>query len=537
MKKRSLLAIFSAVTLLAGCSAGNGAAGDSASPSMAESAENGVSARSDGSSSDISAAGAVSSAVSTAAATEAAVVSGEYSGGSESSRDIGISSSHADSPYDGTEVSESAGEPADDALTSVADISEMSKSSDSVADEGGYTGRDIGGSDKSLDGYFGDDIEMGFADIAAEADMDYGAVEISPSESPDGCDIIIDDPGYYPEAAAGLLTGGEWNDNEHWDFWQSLYNSPNYNVDWHEYASNWRFGADHRLAVTVEDGNGQLISGARVSLEDSVSVTDNKGMAYFFYSDNLQHGEYTLTVEYDGYTRTEQAELSGADTEMTVTLETAAEKQGTKSLDLMIMCDTTGSMGDELNYLKAELEDVVTRIRQDNANIPTRISVNFYRDNGDEYVVREFPFTTDLNAAVDAIAEQWPDGGGDYPEAVNKAMESAVSGHDWAEDSVKVMFLVLDAPPHDDVPTIDEVVKYTKMAAEKGIRIVPVAASGIDKSTEYLLRTMAFVTNGTYVFLTDDSGIGGSHIEPTIGSYDVEKLNDMMVRIVGEYIQ
>ena len=69
-----------------------------------------------------------------------------------------------------------------------------------------------------------------------------------------------------------------------------------------------------------------------------------------------------------------------------------------------------------------------------------------------------------------------------------------------------------------------------------GIRIVPIASSGIDKSTEYLLRTMAFTTGGTYTFLTDDSGIGGEHIEPTIGAYNVEKLNDMMVRIVNSYL-
>ncbi|MBQ4165009.1 MAG: hypothetical protein IJD85_01645, partial [Oscillospiraceae bacterium] len=70
-----------------------------------------------------------------------------------------------------------------------------------------------------------------------------------------------------------------------------------------------------------------------------------------------------------------------------------------------------------------------------------------------------------------------------------------------------------------------------------GIRIIPVASSGIDKTTEYLLRTMAFRTGGTYTFLTDDSGIGGGHIEPTIGDYEVEKLNDLMVRVIGEYLQ
>lgn len=111
-----------------------------------------------------------------------------------------------------------------------------------------------------------------------------------------------------------------------------------------------------------------------------------------------------------------------------------------------------------------------------------------------------------------------------------------MDSHDWDADSVKVMFLVLDAPPHEDTQIIDEVVKHVRDAAEKGIRIVPVAASGVDKSCEYLLRSMAFMTGGTYTFLTDDSGIGYAHTEPTIGSYSVEKLNDMMVRIAGDYL-
>ena len=75
-----------------------------------------------------------------------------------------------------------------------------------------------------------------------------------------------------------------------------------------------------------------------------------------------------------------------------------------------------------------------------------------------------------------------------------------------------------------------------RTAAQKGIRIVPVAASGVDKSCEFLLRSMAFMTGGTYAFLTDDSGIGYGHTEPTVGSYEVEKLNDMMVRICNKYL-
>jgi methylmalonyl-CoA mutase N-terminal domain/subunit len=48
---------------------------------------------------------------------------------------------------------------------------------------------------------------------------------------------------------------------------------------------------------------------------------------------------------------------------------------------------------------------------------------------------------------------------------------------------------------------------------------------------------MAIATGGTYVFLTDHSGVGNSHIEPTIGSYQVEHLNDLLVQIASRYIR
>ena len=64
----------------------------------------------------------------------------------------------------------------------------------------------------------------------------------------------------------------------------------------------------------------------------------------------------------------------------------------------------------------------------------------------------------------------------------------------------------------------------------------PVAASGVDKPTEFLFRAMAAMTGGKYVFLTDDSGVGNSHEEPDITGYTVEKLNDLMVREIRSYV-
>lgn len=364
---------------------------------------------------------------------------------------------------------------------------------------------------------------------------DTAAEDVADSAFYDGC--VVD---YYDEnqitPKAGLLTAGEWNDNDNWNFWQSLYNSSNYNVDWGEYLSKWKTGTECRAAVTVTDSSGNPIEGASVEGIGYNAVTDNSGKAYLFCKKSqLDNTSQRFTVTAGDYTQTFDEEMSGdAEFEFVLDNEIASSN---KTLDLMIMCDTTGSMSDELEYLKCELENVVTRIKQENQNIPVRISVNFYRDEGDTYIVRDFPFISDIDEAVNEISQQTADGGGDNPEAVHEALDSAVNHHEWNNDSVKIMFLVLDAPPHDDEYVKDSVTKYVRMAAAEGIRIIPVSASGVDKSCEFLLRNMAFMTGGTYVFLTDDSGIGNSHTEPTIGSYNTEKLNDLMVRAVSEYLK
>lgn len=72
-------------------------------------------------------------------------------------------------------------------------------------------------------------------------------------------------------------------------------------------------------------------------------------------------------------------------------------------------------------------------------------------------------------------------------------------------------------------------------AAEKGIAAVPVAASGVDVPTQYVLRSTALITGGTYVFLTDDSGIGNRTRQTRrrrvcCGSIS----NSCLVRVIGE---
>jgi len=207
------------------------------------------------------------------------------------------------------------------------------------------------------------------------------------------------------------------------------------------------------------------------------------------------------------------------------------------NVDIAFVVDATGSMGDELNYLKEEMNDIIFKSKQISSTLNFHFANVFYRDEGrEEYLTKEMDFDRVLSKSVQFIDEQRAGGGGDYEEAVEVALDKAINDLSWNEEArTRIIFLILDAPPHNTDANQKKLNVLIRKAAEKGIRIVPVGASGINKSTEYLMRTMAIATNGTYTFLTDHSGIGNSHIEPSTDEYEVETFNDILVRIVKSY--
>ena len=66
---------------------------------------------------------------------------------------------------------------------------------------------------------------------------------------------------------------------------------------------------------------------------------------------------------------------------------------------------------------------------------------------------------------------------------------------------------------------------------QKDVHLYPVAASGTDERAEYTMRASAQMTGGRYIFLTDDSGIGGAHAEPHIPCYVVTRFDRALVRM------
>lgn len=204
-------------------------------------------------------------------------------------------------------------------------------------------------------------------------------------------------------------------------------------------------------------------------------------------------------------------------------------------LELGLLIDATGSMQDEMSYLQAELRDIVARVQPRGAPLDVRISVVYYRDRGDEFVTRSMEFTDDVDATVAFLSATRAGGGGDTPEEMFAGLREMLA-QGWEEGpAARMLFLVADAPPKrydDESFTHHDAVAD---AARRGISIFPLAASGTDRPTEYLMRAMAVATGGHYLFLTDDSGVGNPHLTPD-QPYGVERLNDLIVREIRAFV-
>ena len=337
------------------------------------------------------------------------------------------------------------------------------------------------------------------------------------------------------EVSAGKLTAGEVNDFTKWYFWPSVLDGSH-----KEYIENWKITPRHRYTVQVRTKHGFPIASRAVSLLDNSgntlfqAVTDNTGKAELWFQlvgNNLcgKHADFFLLV--DGEKQKAKDWSEGINTFI---LDEPCEVSD--AVDVMFVFDATGSMGDELRYLQAEMKDVISRASDATGGLAIRTGAVVYRDHNDEYLTRISRLTGDIKETQSFIDKQQANGGGDYPEAVPEALMAAMNSAGWDPLArARIAFLILDAPCHQDSATIALLHDQILNAAAIGVRIVPVVCSGLGESGELLLRSMALATNGTSFFLTDDSGIGHTHLKPTTDSLKVEHLNDMLVRTIVEF--
>ena len=351
------------------------------------------------------------------------------------------------------------------------------------------------------------------------------------------------------QGEAGKVTAGEWRDLDHWDFWSNLMST---NAEYAKYCDYWSLYTNNRVAVRVTNESGTPQRDVAVKL---VRLPQGEGSAptvlYQARTDN--RGETNLWIGLTQHlssvdSATLQLVVNDYNSDVPVCVthwgdsvrwnECTASVTPSQYIDIAFIVDATGSMLDEIAFMKADLTNIINKVAEKNTSATIRTAAIFYRDEGDTYITRESDFSSDLSTTVGFISKQNADGGGDYPEAVHTALEKGLQKLSWREDNcIRLVFMLLDAPPHHNETVISSLKNTLPQYAQHGIRIIPVAASGVDKPTEFFLRFTAMATDGTYVFITADSGIGGEHLEASVGEYKVELLNELIIRLINQYME
>ncbi len=376
-------------------------------------------------------------------------------------------------------------------------------------------------------------------DIGLDGDVDDGSF-LPWDQEPCAEDVNVaplfelDDPSTAPPAA-------EWNDLENWSSWTSLA----FGGDWAAVLWDWGWNTCDRIPVRVVDVNGNPVVNARVTLSaeaaesvEWIAITDAHGNADLFknfFTDFTFGSGYDL-LRVDAYANGAHATFdevyAGEDGRSIMTLDIVAPPTQ-KSLDLMFVVDTTASMANDLAEFQAVFRDMVGELASD-PELNLRLSVNLFRDEGDDYVIESHDFTSDPSLAATHFETATAEGGGDAPDAIEAALNSALTDHLWRPSArSRVLILFTDTTPHPDPVRAAWLDDAIRLAALKGIRIIPIGGSQTPVDAEFVLRTLDISSGGTYVFYSDVDAPPSSCQQP-VGNYVAEPLDHLLLRVIRE---
>lgn len=292
-----------------------------------------------------------------------------------------------------------------------------------------------------------------------------------------------------------------------------------------------------RLLVNVTDESGAPFSCAEIEipeLQGPLPPAGTNGLLALFPSiDGFSGQTVQIRAKAPGGTCPESCSpFLTVDAETrSASLQIPAQASLPPQLDVAFVVDTTGSMCDELAYLQSEAVAIVASV-QSQRTVDTRVANILYRDEGDDYVVQatQFGASTSDGPAIEALKRGTCGGGGDYPEAMDKALQSASQLQWRSGNTARVSFLIADAPPQD--ANLQATLNHALTLRRAGVKVYGLAASGVGDTAEYLMRMMALVTGARHLWLTDDSGIGHSHQEPKVRCYQVTRLDQLLKRVL-----
>jgi Mg-chelatase subunit ChlD len=179
-----------------------------------------------------------------------------------------------------------------------------------------------------------------------------------------------------------------------------------------------------------------------------------------------------------------------------------------KTLEMVFVLDTTGSMGGLIDGAKQRIWGIVNEVMQKQSRPNVRVGLVAYRDKGDTYVTQVLPLTDDLDKVYSTLMDYRADGGGDTPENVRRALAEGVSKAGWSNSKknvARILFLVGDAPPqnYQDEP---DVLTTTAEAVKKDM-IINTIQCGEAGDTRQIWQQIALRGEGKYFAIAQDGGV------------------------------
>ena len=349
-------------------------------------------------------------------------------------------------------------------------------------------------------------------------------------------------PRHEPE-----LKAGEVDDNARWQ-------------DYLKFVGNYDGEAVHRTdlrdrqIIRVVDQDGNPVPNADVVISAGrdgkgplwTNTTYADGRTMFFPAEATDPGmvlrdgpeppdKFSLTVRRDGFTHDVTISVQ-EDGSTEIELGGRMDYGANVPLDVMFLLDSTGSMADEIRQIKSTLSSIAMRVSSLQSKPDLRFGMVSYRDRDDEYVTRLYDFDGNVERFQSAIKGVRADGGDDYPESLNQALHEAVNDASWRSDSIRLVFLIADAPPHLDYAQDEDYAVDMVRARERGIKIFSVASSGLDEQGEYVFRQIAQQTMGRFLFILYRTGgpQGGLDTPHDVEQFSVDQLDDLIVRLIKE---
>jgi Mg-chelatase subunit ChlD len=213
--------------------------------------------------------------------------------------------------------------------------------------------------------------------------------------------------------------------------------------------------------------------------------------------------------------------------------EVAAEAPRRPQVEVAFVLDTTGSMSGLIEGAKQKIWSIANEIASANDNPEVKFGLIGYRDRGDEYITKTYDLTGDLDTIYLRLMEFRAGGGGDSPESVNQALHESVNQLSWSDDAdtLRLIFLVGDAPPHMDY---QDDVKYDQscdLARSKDIIINTIQCGNMSGTAE-IWGAIASAAQGEYVAIEQ---AGGMHAIETPLDPKISELNQAMAGTVITY--